>query len=195
MLDFQELLAAKLPDFEGKIAWLYLDTHKPPLATTAIGCAINLAESLTLPWQVNGAPATAADIRSDWNRVTSMPGGLQAIRYYVAGAPTLTDDAITAMVGKRFDVFTPELVAMFPDFMSWPVTAKAGTLDMAYGLGIGVEGPPASGLHKYHNFCAAAAAHDWATCSKECEMNATVTAYDARNEWLKEQFLLAAQAA
>ena len=187
LFPFQDSHFDQIPRWEGKIPWLYLDSHKPgPLPTAGIGCAVNgLAESLTLGWTVNGTAATPAQIEADWKRVTGLPGARLAAFYHAAGSLELPESEIVALVQKRYDAFTQELTHLFPDFMTWPVPAQTGTLDLIWGVGEG-------GLDQYHHFLAAARAHLWKLCAAEDLENVGQKAYIERNQWRSGLYLQAA---
>ncbi len=187
LFPFQDSHFDQVPRWEGKIAWLYLDSHTPnPIPTAGIGCAINgLAESLTLGWTLNGVLATPAQIEADWKRVTAMPGARKAVFYRAPGCLELPEAEIVALVQKRYSVFTRELLSLFPAFMSWPIPAQTGTLDLIWGVGEG-------GLDEYHHFLAAARAKLWKVCAAQDIENAGQKAYAARNAWRSGLFLQAA---
>lgn len=201
MLPFQFAHYVMLPKWEGKIPWMYLDTHKDPstgkpapLVTVGIGCAIGLAEALTLPFQISGKPAGQDDIRDAFAKVSNMMPGRVATFYTYPNCLQLAEDGIFALVQKRYDVFTAELASIFPEFMSWPVTAQTGALDLIWGVGEGHPATPqhvATGLGEYTHWRAAAYNKDWATCAGTCGENVNVLAYTARNAWRKSLFLQA----
>lgn len=195
MLDFQQVVADKLPDFEGNIPWPYLDTHKPPLITVGIGCAIeSLAEFISLPFTQLGIPASQDQIAAAWDQLLKMPGGLVASRYHYDGCLILPEQGIQDLIGRRLATFTIQLHTMFDDFANYPIGAKAALLEMIYGLGMGKDANVgATGLYAYHNLRAAAARGDWATAAAESKVNANDRAYDKRNAWVYDQFMSATQ--
>lgn len=195
MLNFQQIVADKLPDFEGRIAWPYLDTHKPPIVTVGIGCAIeSLAEFVSLPFTISGIPATPDQITAAWYELLKMPGGMTAVHYQYDGCLILTDQGIETLIGRRLATFTIQLHTMFTDFANYPIGPKAGLLELIYGLGMGKDASVgATGLYAYHMLRAAVARSDWATAAKESKVNASDPAYDKRNAWVYDQFMSATQ--
>lgn len=183
---------AVLPQFEGQKAWLYLDTRKvnnvpSPLVTGGIGCAISLAEAITLPFTLDGTTpplgASATMIEMHYRKVQGMQFGHTAEFYRYAGCLMLSVPSQDALVRKRLVSFESALIAMFPDFLSWPYSCKIATMDMIYNLG-------AAGLQKYTKWTASCKAHNWSGAAAQCESNAGNSAYDARNNWRRQQFLL-----
>ena len=95
-----ELDRLRQPGVEGYEDGMYLDNANPPKGpnvTTGIGYLLHDVDAaLALPWlrRADGGMATADEVRADWERVTSMRGGLPATRY--RGPLVLSAEAIEA---------------------------------------------------------------------------------------------------
>src|SRR5882762_7767948 len=105
--------------WEDPIPYFYLDNHEEdgvpaPLVTTALGCALLLPEALTLPWQINGRPATITEIADDFTTVKNASFGYKASFYEDMTQCRLTADAIEAFARKRIDTFLGTLNQTFP---------------------------------------------------------------------------------
>lgn len=189
MEDFQQIVYDVLSGpngFEGTVPWPYLDTHSPPLVTVGVGCAIPLAEAVTLPFTINGIPVINQDITNNYHRVLAMESGKPAWFYAYPGCLMLSDAAIEDLLQRRFDIFSSGLRKIFPSFDTYPVSVKAALLEMAYGLGM-------AGFMKYTHLIAAVKSQDWKTASSESGVNVGNVAYDRRNEWVRNQFLQAVE--
>ena len=75
--------------------------------------------------------------------------------------------------------------ACFPDFETYPRSARRGLLDVTYNVGISVP-------TKWTKLIAAVKARNWTTASVECRTKPQ-NAEDTRNEWRKALFLYAAR--
>jgi hypothetical protein len=155
--------AAFSEPLEGRKPFAYLDTHEPPIVTVGVGCAIFTREDFRLlPWvRPDNVYATVPEIDREWERVTSMPGGMVAEHYESPHGLHLTDASVDALMRKRLDAAARALSARFPAFSDWPWQAQMGALSLAWAMGAGF---PA----KYPKWSAAARDQDWATCAREC---------------------------
>lgn len=175
----------------GAIPWLYLDSHRngqgapAPLATVGIGCAVVLADALALPFQIQGTPATAAQIEADFQTVMKAPFGYVAGYYARFTTCRLSVAAMQELCETRLAIFVRALESIFPNFNTWPDGPKAATLDLIYGTGV-------AGFMQYHHFIAACKAMDWKTAAAQSGADTTVKAYKARNQARMELFLAAA---
>jgi hypothetical protein len=179
-------------NFEGTSPWPYMDTHKPALITVGTGCATALAEMLTLAFHLgtqDGPLATADDIRAHFAKVEAMPPGEWYIKYKYPGCLMLADDAILALVQKRYDSYTPYIERTFTNFYHLPVPAQAGCLDLMWGVGPGsrVHG---TGIFEFGHFISAinSTPPDLLTAAKDCAESGS--AYANRNAWRAGLFLL-----
>ncbi len=197
-MDFQQITISGtdgnggLNLWEGRKPFLYLDNRKinnvpAPLVTVGIGCATSLEEALTLPFQCGGTPASPDVIRKDFATLQAAPFDYGADYYMQYTQCRLTDDAIDALMMARFDTFVAALRKMFPAFDTFPETAKAGCLDLIYGLGVAGLGAP-----HYPSFHAAVLRQDWKAAALQSGANVSVAAYAARNRARANLFLAAA---
>jgi len=192
---------AKVPEWEGNVLYLYLDSDDPANPTTGNGYLVpSLEVSQTLAWlNGDGSPATAEQIAADWARVGAMPGNRLASFYHCAESLLLAQASVDALTRSKVQGFDTQLRALLPGYDGFPDAAKIGLLDMAMNLGIGrpaQNGRPATGLHAYQHFLAAvnAAPPDWNTAAAQCGRNTADPAFAARNAWTVQQFQAAAQA-
>ena len=179
--------------WENRLPYLYLDSRKingapAPLVTVGVGCAISLAEALTLPFQIDGRAATQAEIAFGFATLKSAPSGYVAGYYAKYTRIRLPDSAIDALVESRFRLFIAALQHEHPGFDTMPELAKAGCLDLIYGLGITGYSAP-----HYPSFRAAINRRDFAAAAAQCGADENLSAYDARNKARKQLFLAAAK--
>ena len=134
----------------------------------------------------HGNPATAAEIRQDYQSVEQQPRGRVASFYKQFTKLDLPEDAIDKLLDKRVDEFEAGLRGDFSDYDSYPDEAKLGLMDMVFNLGN-------TGLiHKFPTFTRAARTKDWRTCAQEYRRNGISA---ARNNMTKKLFEDAATAA
>jgi GH24 family phage-related lysozyme (muramidase) len=172
--------------WEGVAHALYLDVHKPPLVTTAIGLMIpTLAACQRLPWQCAGRPATADEINDDWATVRSMRGGQLAEVYASKLRCRLTDDAIEAATVAQLDADVALLERRWPAFASFPQGVQQALCGMGWALGAGAQRP---GLcsPEWPHLQAAIDRQDWSEAAAQC---AITTSPDSRNESHRALFL------
>ena len=186
-----------LREWEGVIPWLYLDSRRlygvlAPLVTVGIGCALGSytdrvppAEVQALPWMVNGESATAEMIAHDYEAVCSSAGAMMADSYEHLSSIRLSDASMVALCETRLATFVTALQKTFPEFDGWPVTCKAGALDLIYGTGI-------SGFRQYYLFIAACLSGHWKAAALQSASDANLQAYDKRNQARRVLFLDAA---
>lgn len=189
MLDLTTYLP-KLKIFEGNVGFMYLDTATPPCVTVGVGEMLpNAAAAQKLAFvrrpdptakpPVVAGPATADEIKADFDNVKKQDGGKASSYYKQFTKLDLPQSVIDSTVNSEIVHFKVSLVASFPDFESYPAEACAALFDMAYNLGM-------DGLNsKFPTFCKAVKARDWATAAKECHRNGPS---DDRNDWTKAQF-------
>jgi len=200
-MSYIDTYCAKVPDWEGNVLYLYLDSDDPANPTTGNGYLVpSLEVSQTLAWlTADGSAATAQQIAADWARVGALPPNRKAPFYRSAESLLLAQESVDALTLSKVRGFDNQLRAMLPAYDSFPDAAKVGLLDMAMNLGIGraaQNGRPATGLHAYQHFLAAVNANppDWNTAAAQCGRNTANPAFAARNAWTAAQFRAAAQA-
>lgn len=178
MVDPGEFVA-NIARFEGKIAWLYLDSVG--LVTVGVGNYLrSAAEALKLPFMFGDQPATTRDIGNDYARVARMVPNKPATFYRAATSVMLRDEDIDALLLRRLESeFIPGLERVFPGFDGFPAQAQSGVLDMAFNLGLhGLES-------KFPHFCAAVRAQDWKGAAANCSRS---SCRPERNKWTIAQF-------
>lgn len=180
---------AQLNIFEGDILHCYLDTATPPNVTIGKGTLIpNLTAMQTLPWKHPRTLtlATGYEVVQEWNRVRAMRGGLVAAAYDAPDALMLTASDIDDMTEKTLLSIEGDLRRVFPEYDSFPDTAKVGLLDMGWNLGIGKL------RSEYIHFCASVKAQEWVMAAAECARNVHDAAFNHRNDWTRQMFVDAA---
>lgn len=190
--NYEDIVRAMLLPEEGRTNYMYLDNRRvnglpAPLVTIGIGCAIPVTEVTSLEFILGDRPATASEILSDYHALLLAPFGRKASFYEPLTTVRLTDRGIEALIEQRFADFSKSLHTIFPDFSTYPKTAKAGCLELIYGLGAAGLAAP-----HYPMFRAAVQARDWVKAAAECASNANLTAYDKRNAARKALFIQAA---
>jgi hypothetical protein len=174
--------------WEGRTAFMYLDSRRvngapAPLVTIGVGCAVQLAEAKTLPFVT---AATSDQIEADFATLQKAPFGYAAAYYARFTTCRLPNDAIDALVMKRFASFIAALQVLFKTYDTWPDTAKAAALDLMYGTG-------EAGFKQYHMLLAAGNENppSFLKMASECASDASNPAYKARNDARGQLFLSA----
>lgn len=168
---------------EGSVPHLYLDITGN--VTVGVGnLLMNVQAALRLPFivEATGAPASPAQIESEFNRVARQEAGHPASYYEQFCRLRLPDREIDALLDRRIDEFEAGLRRHFDNFDGFPEQVRLAMLDMAFNLGI------AGLINKFPSFARAASAGDWATCARECRRRQV---QDTRNEAVKRLFLSA----
>ena len=187
MNSFEEQRRSMIKENEGSIAHMYLDTAgKVTVAVGQMLATAAAAEGLTFNRRDNGNRATAAEIGQDYESVARQTLGRPASFYKQFTKLDMPEDAIDELLDKRIDEFESDLRGDFPEYDSYPDTAKLGLMDMVFNLG------HAGLISKFPTFTQAARAQDWRTCAKECRRRGIS---DARNDMTKQLFEDAATAA
>lgn len=150
--------------FEGRVPWMYLDTHEPPLVTVGVGNLIDpMSEATKLPfqWVVNDARATPAQIAVEWTRVKGRKD-LAHSHWTVWGkeaALYLSESSINALVMSRLAEDARVLAGRFKSWEIWPADAQLGALSMAWAMGPNFQ---------YPRWELAMMVGDWTACAEEC---------------------------
>lgn len=191
--NYEDIVRAMLLPEEGRTNYMYLDNRRvnglpAPLVTIGIGCAVPVTEVTSLEFVLGDRPATASEILSDYHSLLLAPFGRKAPFYEPLTKVRLTDREIEALIEQRFADFSKSLHTIFPDFYTYPETAKAGCLELIYGLGAAGLAAP-----HYPMFRKAVQARDWNTAAEQCGSNTSIDAYDKRNAARKALFLQAAK--
>jgi len=194
MLDTTKYLP-KLKVFEGNFSYMYLDTvgnvtvgvgEMLPNAAAAQKLAFVRRADPTAKPPVLPGPATADEIKADYDNVKKQSAGKLATYYKQFTKLDLPDSVIDSLLNAEVFQFTVSLTASFPDFNSYPAEACAALFDMAYNLGLGKL------TSEFPTFCKAVKDKDWATAAKQCKRGGIS---DDRNDWTKAQFEKVAAAA
>lgn len=176
-------LLAKLPEFEGSIPWMYLDTVGK--VTVAVGLMLpDVTSAVALPFQFSGATAEPGDVRADFLRVSKMAPAKVPGFYHCETSVTLDRDYMQSLTLATLERFNGYLAQVFPDLDALSEVVKPALLDMIYNLG------PAN-FRAYHQLIAAVEARNWTAAAANCHRRGPGP---ARNEWTAQQFLEAANA-
>lgn len=174
-------LLDKLPEFEGAIAWMYLDSVGK--VTVAEGLMVpDVSSALALPFQFAGAIAEPGDIRADFLRVEKMKPCMAPGFYHCATSVTLTHDYMRVLALRTLVRFDGFLRSEFPSLDSYPDVVKPAMLDMIYNLGPGR-------LQSFHQWRDAVLTKNWAQAAATCHRR-QISA--DRNAWAAAQFLAGA---
>jgi len=150
--------------FEGCLNFPYLDVLG--LVTTGIGNLIDPVElALGLPWEIDGAPATADQIRDGWHLVKNRQEkrGRGGWAFAQDSSLRLTPAGIDELLARKLDEVDAYLARRFSGYATWPADAQLGTLSMAWAMGPAFQFP---------KFAFAVEALDFTTAADECRMNA-----------------------
>jgi len=188
-------LASK--DFEGSVAWLYLDTS----GFVTIGNGHNLeagGSSAVAPpavFQVKFLDNPTTDqIEQAWLAIKKRPSGKHHPWTEFEDVTSLRIDPAEMRRLAGIDVANAlrylKLSYLFPNVDEYPVPAREALLDMVFNMGPGKKGG-CKGLAQpqYADLRAAVLYRDWLTAAQECYRGGVLK---ARNDWTKAQFLAAA---
>jgi GH24 family phage-related lysozyme (muramidase) len=180
----------KLKVFEGDVSYMYEDSNGN--VTVGIGNMLRDAAAaqklafvrrpnLTAKPPILAGPATAIEIKADFDNVNKQPygGGIKASYYKQFTKLDLPQNVIDNLLNARVQGFITTLLATFPDYNSYPPEACAAIFDMAYTLGIGKL------TSQFITFCAAVKAKDWVTAAGQCHRRGI---QESRNIWTMAQF-------
>ena len=143
---------------EGFTPYLYLDIDGA--VTTGIGNLIDSVEAAQrLPWKLNGAPASQAEIASQWRKIKGMKGVIdpkRGVPWQKEGGgafePFSTIRLDASDIGTLFSAVMKEhdetLLKSYPAYHSWPADAQLALHSMAWAMG-------ANFAPKYPKFTAA----------------------------------------
>lgn len=172
--------------FEGRVAWMYLDTKG--LVTCAVGLQLATAPAATqLDWyiaQSEFVPATRTQILADWYRVKSLEAG--HIPAYYKGQLEMDDETIDSLLRTTIRRCDSDLRLDFPLYDTFSDSRKIALIDMRYNLG------NSRLVGTYPNFDAAVRSGDWNQAIAECGRDESVKAFAARNEWTQNMLAIAA---
>lgn len=174
----RRLLRSKLEKYEGRINHLYLDSKG--YVTIGVGHLLNSAaqaQKLTFRTAIN-LPATAAEIKADYDAVKKQPSNRVASFYRKQTKLTLPDTSIDKLTDKHIDSFELELKLIYPGFHKFPSAVKLALFDLIFNLGM-------SNLkNKWPKFNAAVKATDWQKAAEHSRRSPPVSA--ERNEYVEK---------
>ncbi len=149
-----------------------------PNATAAQSLAFVRRPNPTAKPPVLPGPATAAEIKTDFDSFNQQPAGRPATYYKQFTKLDLPDKAIDDLLSARVRDFTLTLLTTFTDFNTYPEEACASIFDMAFNLRIGKL------TSQFPSFCTAAKDKDWAKAAAQCHR---LGIQDSRNTWTQAQ--------
>lgn len=178
-------------EFEGDIAWLYLDTVNK--VTVGIGHMIPTVEAVdAIPLMTAGREATPQEKREAFATVAAAThrSALGAGAFDELTGLRVTPDQSAALFRDKFADLFAKTVGLFNDvgggFVAWPKEVQLATFDMAYNLG------PTGLYQKFPTFrTKGLAVNDYAVCARECRR---IGPGRRRNDWTRAQFEAAARA-
>lgn len=183
-MSYIEDYVEKLREFEGEVAWMYLDTEGN--VTVARGQMLPNAEAaLALPFrsQASGDLLGEIDVRKDFARVSAMEAGHLPGYYHDYESPVMNEADIEALTLARVNDFDISLRRLMPGHAAAPSSAKLANLDMGYNLGLEKL------IHKFPHYCSGFNAGDFRTAAANCHR---IGPNPARNTWTRLQLLSAA---
>lgn len=171
------LLRSKLEKYEGRINHLYLDSKG--YVTVGVGHLLSSAtqaQKLTFR-TVKNLPATAVEIKADYDAVKKQPSNRVASFYQKHTKLTLPDTAIDKLTDKHIDSFELELKLIYPGFNTFPSAVKLALFDLIFNLGM------TNLKNKWPKFNAAIKAKNWQKAADHSRRSPPVSA--ERNEYVR----------
>lgn len=167
---------AKIEQFEGRIPWLYLDSVGK--VTCGVGFMLpDVAAAVVLPFQNGLVPATAAEITSEFCRVSVMKEGMAASVY--RGPLSLTTGFIDGKLMETVQTLDRGLRMRLLGYDALPDSWKLALLDMSFNLGL-------PGLFtKFPHFIQAIKDRNWQAAMAHCNRRGPSL---QRNSWTRECF-------
>jgi GH24 family phage-related lysozyme (muramidase) len=179
--NYLEQSLAKLKEFEGCVPWMYRDTVGK--VTVGVGLLLPDAKSAaTLPFLLDGRPATPAEIAAEFTRIDAMAVGRLPAFYRGPTSLELTQETIDARLSTIREGFETNLRTQIPHYEGLPDGVKMALLDMIYNLG------PAGLFKGFPHLMAAVEAGSWAQAAACCMRRGPSP---ERNAWTRDQFLSA----
>jgi GH24 family phage-related lysozyme (muramidase) len=118
----------KLEQYEGRIAWMYLDG--PGNVTCGIG------HLLATPQDAGKIEWSGDDPVAAWQSVKQSPPGRNATTYQGLNSCRLSDAVIDSVCAQDVANATAQLRAFLPSVDSLPQPVQQALLDMAFNLGV-----------------------------------------------------------
>ena len=166
---------------EGDIPYMYLDSNG--FVTVAVGNLLSSAaeaQKLTFVNRATGKPATAAEIKTDFDEVNKQKANMLASKYKPFTKLDMPEADRSALYEKRITGFETDLRDLFPDYDKYPIRVRGALMDMIFNLG-------KAGLAKFTNFCAGIKennAEGWLKAAKQSHRKPPVS--EARNSAVKQ---------
>ena len=147
-----------LANHEGRKDFLYGDTNRPPIVTTAVGHALFSAEeALRLPLlDSRNQPASQAQILAEYNRARNIP--INPWQRNLASL-FLPSAEIDALLEADIAIAHRPLIQELTDFDSLPDPARLALYDIAFECG---------SLTYFPLLRKAVEARDWAAAAQQC---------------------------
>ena len=122
--------------FEGYTPFLYTD--KDGWVTTGIGNKVDpISQALSLPWKVNGRPASQDEIAQAWKTVKEAWPGVQSFNSAKLTNLRLDDDGLHALVNRTLKTNDAALARAYAGYPNWPADAQLGINSMSWAMGTG----------------------------------------------------------
>jgi len=187
-----EDIQADFKEWEALITYMYLDTRG--FVTVGVGNMLPnaaAAQALAFVKRKDGAAATAAEIKTEYDKVAALDfGNYKATWYKDKTTLDLPEVDCWRLLKKRVDdEFLPALKDEFTGWDELPVVVKRALLDMAFNLGMG-DAKKGSGLRGFKKLKTSVEAADWKKAATQCHRSGPS---DDRNNWTRDLFLKAAE--
>lgn len=181
-------LRGKLHNYEGTIFHMYLDSKG--YVTVGIGHLMtSVTEAQKLPF-INASTtkkATAAEIKTDYEKVKKQTKNLIASSYKKHTKLKLTQAEINKLTNKHIDSFYKELKKIYSNFDTYPNEVRMALYDLIFNLGM------TKLKNKWPAFNKHIKAEDWQKAADNSSRKAPISA--ARNKYVKDLLEKAANAA
>ena len=181
----KQMLRAKMEKYEGKINHMYLDSKG--YVTVGVGHLINhLAAAQKLSFKTaKNLPASAADIKIDYDAVKKQPANRLASFYKQYTKLTLSNTELDKLTNQHIDSFEKELKLIYGGFDTFPAEVKLALFDLIFNLGM------PNLKNTWPKFNTAIKAKDWQKAADNSSRAAPVSA--ERNKYVKDLLEKAAQ--
>lgn len=182
----KQTLRAKLEKYEGNVPHMYLDSKG--FVTVGVGHLISsvaAAQKLAFKTEKN-LPASAADIKLDYEAVKKQPANRVASFYKKHTKLILPSVEIDKLTNKHIESFESELKRIYIGFDTFPSEVKLALFDLIFNLGM------TNLNNRWPTFNAAIKAKDWQKAADNSNRAAPISA--ERNKYVKDLLEKAAKA-
>lgn len=183
--------------FEGSVRHLYLDSKGwPTIGMGFLMKSVEAFQELPLRFRNDGIrigprDATHAEKDAEYIRVLTVgqtkgdvPRRTASSYRAHADLVYLREIDIEALARKKLtETYVPGIVALLPEFETYPIAAKLVTVDIAWNGGLGL-------LAKFGNYLHCCKARDWNGAASESSVSSS---RPERNAWRAAQLKLAAK--